>query len=47
VLARANGVPGRDSEIRVPSGMIRLFEVVRRDIGFREVGDRIATRLEE
>src|SRR5262249_29186253 len=42
VLARPDAVPGREPEIGVLGGVVRAFQSVWRDVGFREVGDRIA-----
>jgi hypothetical protein len=47
VLARPEGVPGRDTEVGVLGGMVGVFQGVRRDVGLQNVGHRIASRFEE
>ena len=47
LLVRPNAVPGREPEIGVLGGMLGAFQDVRRNVGVREVGYRIAARFEE
>src|SRR3984957_799744 len=47
LLARPDAVPGREPEIGVLGGMLDAFQDVRRNVGFREVGYRIAARFKE
>ena len=47
LLACSDGVPGRDSEVGMPRGVLGALETIWRDIGLRKVGHRIAAGLEE
>ena len=47
LLARPDGVPGREPEVGVPGGMLGALQGVWRDVGLREVGHRIAAGFEE
>src|SRR2546428_11290495 len=47
LLACSDGVPGRESEVGMPRGVLGGLEAVWRDIGPRKVGHRIAPGLEE
>jgi hypothetical protein len=47
LLVRPDTVPGRGTEIGVLSGMFGAFQNMRRNVGLREIGHRIAARFEE
>src|SRR5262249_16993580 len=47
VLARPDRIPGREPEVGVPGGMVGAFQRVQRDLGLREIRDRVAARFEE
>src|SRR5215467_11897093 len=47
LLACSDDVPGGESEVGVPRGVVGGIEGVWRDIGLRKVGYRIAAGLEE
>ena len=47
LLARPDGVPGREPEVGVLGGMVGAFQSAWRDVGFLEVGHRIAAGFEE
>src|SRR5262249_51351641 len=47
LLACSDNVPGSESEVGVPRGVVGGFEGIWSDIGLRKVGYRIAAGLEE
>src|SRR5262249_9107499 len=47
VLAGPHRVPSRRTEVLVAGHVIRTLQCARSDVGFREVGDGVTTRLEE
>jgi hypothetical protein len=47
LVARPHGIPGSQAELGVPRGMVRALQSVWRDVGFLEVGHRIAAGFEE
>jgi hypothetical protein len=47
VLARPDGVPGREPEVVMSGRVLGALQRVWRDVCLREVGYRIAARLEE
>jgi hypothetical protein len=47
MLACPNRIPGSAPEVVVPGRVLGELQDVRRDVGLREVGDRIPTRFEE
>ena len=47
MLARPDGVPGREPEIGVLGGVVGAFQSMWGDVGLRKVGNWIAARFEE
>src|SRR5262249_51569639 len=47
LLTRLDGIPGRESEVRMPGGMLRALQAAWRYIGLRKVGHWIAAGFEE